>query len=202
MHRSVLVGWAPVQLTIAVVARIHENTRIGSGQARLIAVFRDESGGSRAARSRAMKKTSKEDTPASDDAPRVRRRGPGGRRSGQRGAGVPARPESQQQAEHRVHRRPAAAPTPASTSSRSRPGVPPAGAAAPTRSTPSAPHPDENVTVLCDVNDNAIEAASERFPKAQAVERPPKGLRQPERVRRRRRRRPPSTRTPSRPTWR
>src|SRR5687768_12856738 len=30
----------------------------------------------------------------------------------------------------------------------------------------AGPHPDENVTVLCDVNDNAIESASERFPKA------------------------------------
>jgi predicted dehydrogenase len=36
-------------------------------------------------------------------------------------------------------------------------------------SEPSAPHPDENVTVLCDVNNNAIEAASERFPKARRL---------------------------------
>jgi len=34
---------------------------------------------------------------------------------------------------------------------------------------PAAPHPDENVTVLCDVNDNAIETASARFPKARRV---------------------------------
>jgi predicted dehydrogenase len=34
---------------------------------------------------------------------------------------------------------------------------------------PVAPHPDEDVTVLCDVNDNAIEAASERFPKARRL---------------------------------
>src|SRR5215212_2151417 len=34
---------------------------------------------------------------------------------------------------------------------------------------PAAPHPDENVTVLCDVNDNAIEAASERFSKARRL---------------------------------
>ena len=31
---------------------------------------------------------------------------------------------------------------------------------------PAAPHPDENVVVLCDVNDEAIDAASQRFPKA------------------------------------
>ena len=34
---------------------------------------------------------------------------------------------------------------------------------------PSVPHPDENVTVLCDVNANAIEAAAERFPKARRL---------------------------------
>ena len=33
----------------------------------------------------------------------------------------------------------------------------------------AGPHPDENVTVLCDVNNNAIEAASERFPKAKRL---------------------------------
>src|SRR5438552_17988226 len=31
---------------------------------------------------------------------------------------------------------------------------------------PAAPHPDENVVVLCDVNQNALDAASQRFPKA------------------------------------
>src|SRR6266540_998459 len=31
---------------------------------------------------------------------------------------------------------------------------------------PAAPHPDENVVVLCDVNDVALDAASQRFPKA------------------------------------
>ena len=30
----------------------------------------------------------------------------------------------------------------------------------------AAPHPDENVTVLCDVNQNALDAASQRFPRA------------------------------------
>ena len=30
----------------------------------------------------------------------------------------------------------------------------------------AGPHPDENVTVLCDVNNNAIDSASQRFPKA------------------------------------
>src|SRR3954463_9523270 len=28
------------------------------------------------------------------------------------------------------------------------------------------PHPDENVTVLCDVNDVALDSASQRYPKA------------------------------------
>src|SRR5690349_7912697 len=37
----------------------------------------------------------------------------------------------------------------------------PGGGAAPT-----APHPDENVVVLCDVNQLALDAASARFPKA------------------------------------
>jgi hypothetical protein len=31
---------------------------------------------------------------------------------------------------------------------------------------PTVPHPDENVTVLCDVNEDALERASERFPQA------------------------------------
>src|SRR5690349_9686512 len=30
----------------------------------------------------------------------------------------------------------------------------------------AGPHPDEEVAILCDVNDNAIETASARFPKA------------------------------------
>jgi predicted dehydrogenase len=34
---------------------------------------------------------------------------------------------------------------------------------------PAAPHPDENVTVLCDINDNAIETASGWYPKARRV---------------------------------
>lgn len=33
-------------------------------------------------------------------------------------------------------------------------------------SEPTAPHPDENVAVLCDINSNAIETAADRFPKA------------------------------------
>ena len=41
--------------------------------------------------------------------------------------------------------------------------APPAGRG---RGEPAAPHPDENVVVLCDVNDEAIDAASQRFPKA------------------------------------
>ena len=46
--------------------------------------------------------------------------------------------------------------------------VPPAGRGADPNA-PVAPHPDEDVTVLCDVNDNAIESASERFPKARRL---------------------------------
>ena len=34
---------------------------------------------------------------------------------------------------------------------------------------PAVPHPDENVTVLCDVNGNTLETASGRFPKAKTV---------------------------------
>src|SRR6185503_17956103 len=34
---------------------------------------------------------------------------------------------------------------------------------------PSVPHPDENVTVLCDVNGSTLETASGRFPKAKTV---------------------------------
>src|SRR5213078_1649327 len=32
--------------------------------------------------------------------------------------------------------------------------------------TPSTPHPDENVTVLCDINQNALDSASARYPRA------------------------------------
>ena len=44
------------------------------------------------------------------------------------------------------------------------PGAPPA----PGRSgnAPAAPHPDENVVVLCDVNQDAVDAAAQRFPQA------------------------------------
>jgi hypothetical protein len=51
-----------------------------------------------------------------------------------------------------------------------RPGAPPGGRGrGGNAGPPRAPHPDENVTVLCDVNGNAIEAASERFPKARRL---------------------------------
>ena len=46
------------------------------------------------------------------------------------------------------------------------PGRPPSGGRGGGTGAPAAPHPDENVTVLCDINDNAIEAAADRFPKA------------------------------------
>ena len=42
------------------------------------------------------------------------------------------------------------------------PGRPPAADA----DAPAAPHPDENVVVICDVNQNAIDAAAQRFPQA------------------------------------
>src|SRR5438270_14058239 len=34
---------------------------------------------------------------------------------------------------------------------------------------PGAAHPDENVTVLCDVNQNALDSAAARYPKAKKV---------------------------------
>src|SRR3712207_3200503 len=34
---------------------------------------------------------------------------------------------------------------------------------------PGVPHPDENATVLCDVNQNALDSASARYPKARKV---------------------------------
>src|SRR3954469_7071553 len=34
---------------------------------------------------------------------------------------------------------------------------------------PEAPHPDENVTVLCDINQSALDAAAVRYPKAKKV---------------------------------
>src|SRR3954451_17967877 len=39
----------------------------------------------------------------------------------------------------------------------------------PNAEAPSAPHPDENVTVLCDINQNALDAATARYPKARKV---------------------------------
>ena len=49
------------------------------------------------------------------------------------------------------------------------PGKPVAAGRGADPNAPVAPHPDEDVTVLCDVNDNAIESASERFPKARRL---------------------------------
>src|SRR5262249_52953232 len=34
---------------------------------------------------------------------------------------------------------------------------------------PQAPHPDENVTVLCDINQLALDSASQHYPKARTV---------------------------------
>src|SRR5215213_10069476 len=39
----------------------------------------------------------------------------------------------------------------------------------PNAEVPSAPHPDENVTVLCDINQNALDSASARYPNAKKV---------------------------------
>jgi hypothetical protein len=50
-----------------------------------------------------------------------------------------------------------------------RPGAPPPSGRGAETGGPTAPHPDEDVTILCDINDNAIEAASERFPKARRL---------------------------------
>src|SRR5688500_14393850 len=41
--------------------------------------------------------------------------------------------------------------------------------AKPGGSTPTAPHPDENVAVLCDVNQVALDAAGRRYPDAKKV---------------------------------
>src|SRR6185503_14258918 len=38
-----------------------------------------------------------------------------------------------------------------------------------TESAAEGPHPDENVVVLCDVNEAALDAASQRYPKARKV---------------------------------
>src|SRR5687768_7180919 len=35
----------------------------------------------------------------------------------------------------------------------------------PNAGVPGVPHPDENVTVLCDINQNALDSASARYPK-------------------------------------
>src|SRR6266487_5243035 len=48
---------------------------------------------------------------------------------------------------------------PGRTASRARGGATEAGA-------PRAPHPDENVAVLCDINQVALDSASQRYPKA------------------------------------
>ena len=47
--------------------------------------------------------------------------------------------------------------------------VPGAARGKPNGQAPSAPHPDENVTVLCDVNQNALDSAAARYPKAKKV---------------------------------
>ncbi len=45
-------------------------------------------------------------------------------------------------------------------------GAPAAGRGGSGAAAPAAPHPDENVVVLCDVNQDAVDAASQRFPQA------------------------------------
>src|SRR5947199_7182493 len=49
------------------------------------------------------------------------------------------------------------------------PGAAGARGRRPNAENPGAPHPDENVTVLCDVNQNALDSASARYPKAKKV---------------------------------
>src|SRR5438477_7287387 len=44
--------------------------------------------------------------------------------------------------------------------------IAPGGAAKAGTPAPAAPHPDENVVVLCDVDQTAVDAASQRFPQA------------------------------------
>ena len=51
---------------------------------------------------------------------------------------------------------------------------------------PGAPHPDENVAVLCDINQNRARLRVAALPAGQEVHRPPARLRSPERLRRRR----------------
>jgi predicted dehydrogenase len=46
------------------------------------------------------------------------------------------------------------------------PGRNPGGGRRRAESAAEGPHPDENVTVLCDVNDVALDSASQRYPKA------------------------------------
>src|SRR3954468_8710158 len=44
--------------------------------------------------------------------------------------------------------------------------VPGAAKTKPNPEASNAPHPDENVTVLCDINQDALDSASARYPKA------------------------------------
>jgi predicted dehydrogenase len=50
----------------------------------------------------------------------------------------------------------------------------------------AGPHPDENVAVLCDVNQEALDAAGHRFPQAKRFDRSSARLRSSERLRCRR----------------
>ena len=49
------------------------------------------------------------------------------------------------------------------------PGAAAARGRRPNAEIPGVPHPDENVTVLCDVNQDALDSASARYPKAKKV---------------------------------
>ncbi|HEV8379225.1 MAG TPA: Gfo/Idh/MocA family oxidoreductase, partial [Tepidisphaeraceae bacterium] len=49
------------------------------------------------------------------------------------------------------------------------PGAAGARGRRPNAQIPAAPHPDENVTVLCDINQNALDSASARYPRAKKV---------------------------------
>ena len=84
-------------------------------------------------------------------------------------AGVAARPESEQQAEHRVHRlrRPRQREPQRAHHHAGRAGGGRGRGGAPDPH--AGPHPDENVIVLCDVNQNALDAASAALPEGQDV---------------------------------
>src|SRR5262245_834670 len=49
------------------------------------------------------------------------------------------------------------------------PGRNPSDGGRRSRTAAEGPHPDENVTVLCDINEAALDSASQRYPKAKKI---------------------------------